>query len=223
MVHRIIRAMGVLKLRLPKSLVDGHFRFRRNVHAADRGRYIQLAELGQTPTAMVIACCDARVDVSAIFDAEPGSIFIMRNVANLVPPYEPEGKYHGTSAAVEYAVTALKVPHLIVLGHSHCGGVATYRRGVRDNVPEHGFIGRWLTLLDNLPLVDSDIFAYGDETAFEFAAVRSSIANLGTFPFIQKRMSEGLLTLHGLHFDIASGELVSLEEKTGRFEPVSET
>ena len=222
MVRRLIRAIGVLKLRLPKSLVDGHFRFRRNIHAADRGRYIQLAELGQTPTAMVIACCDARVDVSAIFDAEPGSLFIMRNVANLVPPCEPEGKYHGTSAAVEYAVTALKVPHLIVLGHSHCGGVATYRRGVRDNVPEHGFIGRWLTLLDNLPLVDSDIFAYGDETAFEFAAVRSSIANLGTFPFIQKRVSEGLLTLHGLHFDIASGELVSLEDKTGRFEPVSE-
>jgi carbonic anhydrase len=222
MVRRLIRAIGVLKLRLPKSLVDGHFRFRRNIHAADRGRYIQLAELGQTPTAMVIACCDARVDVSAIFDAEPGSLFIMRNVANLVPPYEPVGKYHGTSAAVEYAVTALKVPHLIVLGHSHCGGVATYRRGVRDNVPEHGFIGRWLTLLDNLPLVDSDIFAYGDETAFEFAAVRSSIANLGTFPFIQKRVSEGLLTLHGLHFDIASGELVSLEDKTGRFEPVSE-
>ena len=148
------------------------------MHAKDRGRYRQLAELGQAPTAMVIACCDARVDVSAIFDAEPGALFIMRNVANLVPPYEPEGKYHGTSAAVEYAVTALKVPHLIVLGHSHCGGVDTYRRGVRDKVPEHGFIGRWLTLLDNLKLVESDIFAYGDEMAFEFAAVRSSIANL---------------------------------------------
>ena len=106
----------------------------------------------------------------------------MRNVANLVPPYEPEGKYHGTSAAVEYAVTALKVPHVIVLGHSHCGGVDTYRRGVRDKVPEHGFIGRWLTLLDDLKLVETDIFAYGDEMAFEFAAVRSSIANLNTFP-----------------------------------------
>jgi carbonic anhydrase len=146
----------------------------------------------------------------------------MRNVANLVPPYEPEGKYHGTSAAVEYAVTALKVPHLIVLGHSHCGGVATYRRGVRDNVPEHGFIGRWLTLLDNLKLVESDIFAYGDETAFEFAAVRSSIANLGTFPFIKKRVKEGLLVLHGLHFDLASGQLLSLEEETGRFAALTE-
>ena len=133
-----------------KRLVEGHFRFRRDEHAKNRGRYLQLAELGQAPTAMVIACCDARVDVSAIFDAEPGSLFIMRNVANLVPPYEPEGKYHGTSAAVEYAATALKVPHIIVLGHSHCGGVDTYRRGVRDKVPEHGFIGRWLTLLDGL-------------------------------------------------------------------------
>src|SRR5262249_61964629 len=95
---------GILKLRLPKSLVDGHWRFRRDVHAKDRGRYRQLAELGQTPAAMVIACCDARVYVSAIFDAEPGSLFIMRNVANLVPPYEPEGKYHGTSSAAHYAV-----------------------------------------------------------------------------------------------------------------------
>ena len=210
-------------MQLPKSLVDGHWRFRRDVHAKDRGRYLQLAELGQTPTAMVIACCDARVDVSAIFDAEPGSLFIMRNVANLVPPYEPEGKYHGTSAAVEYAVTALKVPHLIVLGHSHCGGVDTYRRNVRDNVPEHGFIGRWLTLLDDLPLFESDIFAYGDETAFEFAAVRASIANLGTFPFVQERMSKGLLALHGLHFDLGSGELMLLEEATGRFTALGES
>ncbi len=172
---------------------------------------------------MVIACCDARVDVSAIFDSEPGALFIMRNVANLVPPYEPEGKYHGTSAAVEYAVTALKVPHLIVLGHSHCGGVDTYRRGVREKIPEQGFIGRWLTLLDNLSVVDTDIFAYGDEMAFEFAAVRSSIANLGTFPFIQKRIGSGLLTLHGLHFDLASGELLTLEEETGRFSALSES
>lgn len=209
-------------MQLPKSLIDGHFRFRRSVHAKDRGRYLQLAELGQAPTAMVIACCDARVDVSAIFDAEPGSLFIMRNVANLVPPYEPEGKYHGTSAAIEYAVTTLKVPHLIVLGHSHCGGVGAYRRGVRDNVAEGGFIGRWLTLLDGLKPLEGDVFTYGDEMAFEFAAIRSSIANLATFPFVKARMAEGLLALHGLHFDIASGELVLLEEKSGRFEALAE-
>ncbi len=212
---------GIL-LRLPKSLTDGHLRFRRSVHAKDRGRYLQLAELGQTPTAMVIACCDARLDVSAIFDAEPGALFIMRNIANLVPPYEPEGKYHGTSAAIEYAVTTLKVPHLIVLGHSHCGGVGAYRRGVRGSVSEQGFIGRWLTLLDGLKLVDSDIFTYGDEMAFEFAAIRSSIANLATFPFVKERMAEGLLALHGLHFDIASGELALLDEESGRFETLPE-
>jgi carbonic anhydrase len=209
-------------LSLPKTLADGHFRFRRDVHAKNRGRYEQLAELGQTPTAMVIGCCDARVDVSTIFDAEPGALFILRNVANLVPPYEPEGKYHGTSAAVEFAVGALKVPNLIVLGHSHCGGVAAYRHKVRDKVAEHGFIGRWLTLLDNLELVDSDIFAHGDEAAFEFAAIRSSLANLRSFPFIRKREEAGLLALHGLHFDLGSGELLNLDHKTGRFELLEE-
>src|SRR5919106_5586494 len=105
---------------------------------------------------MVIACCDARVDVSTIFDAEPGALFIVRNVANLVPPYEPEGKYHGTSAAIEFAVLGLKVPNLIVLGHSRCGGVAAYREKVRDKVAREGFIGRWLTLLDDLKLADAD-------------------------------------------------------------------
>jgi carbonic anhydrase len=210
-------------LHLPKTLIEGHFRFRRDVHARDRGRYLQLAELGQAPTAMVIACCDARVDVSTIFDAESGALFILRNVANLVPPYEPGGKYHGTSAAIEFAVLALKVPHIIVLGHSHCGGVDAYRRGVRDKVPEQGFIGRWLTLLDDLKVVESDIFAYGDEVAFEFAAIRSSLANLRTFPFIRKREESGLLALHGLYIDLASGELLSLERDTGRFETLGES
>lgn len=203
---------------LPKTLVDGYLRYRRDRHPLDRGRYEQLADLGQAPTAMVIACCDARVDVSAIFDAEPGDLFILRNVANLVPPYEPEGVYHGTSAAVEFAALVLKVPHIIVLGHSHCGGVNAYRQSVRDKVPEHGFIGRWLTLLDNLKVVDTDIFASGDEIAFEFAAIRSSLANLRTFPFIQKREKDGLLALNGLHFDIGSGALLALDQNTGRFE-----
>ena len=207
---------------LPKSLTEGHFRFRRDVHAKNRGRYLQLAELGQTPTAMVIACCDARVDVSMVFDAEPGALFIVRNVANLVPPYEPAGKYHGTSAAIEFAVQGLKVPNLIVLGHSHCGGVDAYRQKVRDNVTRQGFIGAWLTLLDNLEPVESDIFAHGDETAFELAAIRSSLVNLRTFPFIRKREEDGLLALHGLHFDIGTGELLSLDQATGRFEPLAE-
>ena len=204
-------------MQLPRTLVEGHFRFRRDEHTRNRGRYLQLAELGQTPTAMVIACCNARVDFSAIFDAEPGALFIMRNVANLVPPYEPEGKYHGTSAAVEYAAMALKVPHIIVLGHSHCGGVNAYRRGVRENVRGQGFIGSWLTLLDNLKLVESDVFTYGDAMAFELAAIRSSLANLGSFPFVKKRVEDGLLALHGLHFDIGSGQLLALAPEKERF------
>ncbi|MBM3543677.1 MAG: carbonic anhydrase [Alphaproteobacteria bacterium] len=207
---------------LPKSLIDGHWRFRREIHAADRRRYQQLAELGQTPSAMVIACCDARVDVSAIFDAKPGDLFILRNVANLVPPFEPSGKYHGTSAAIEFAVLGLKVPNLIVLGHSHCGGVAAYRQKVRDNVAKAGFIGRWLTLLDDLKPEEADIFAHGDETAFELAAIRSSIANLRSFPFVVECERDGLLALHGLHFDIGSGELLGLHPATRRFEPLAE-
>jgi carbonic anhydrase len=207
--------------KLPKSLVEGHRRFLRDRHAPERARYRQLAELGQAPTAMVIACCDARVDVSAIFDAEPGSLFIMRNVANLVPPYEPEGKYHGTSAAVEYAVTALRVPHLIVLGHSRCGGVATYRQTVREKiVPEQGFIGRWLELLNHVKVSEPEV-AFGEELAFELAAIRSSLANLRTFPFIREREEEGLLRLHGLHFDLASGQLVILDETSERFEALN--
>jgi len=209
-------------LPLPRTLVEGHFHFRHEGYAKNRGRYLQLAELGQSPTAMVIACCDSRVDVSAIFDAEPGALFIMRNVANLVPPYEPEGEYHGTSAAVEYAATALKVPHIIVLGHSNCGGVNAHRRGVREQVPKHGFIGRWLTLLDGLKPVDNDILAYGDEMAFELATVRVSMANLHTFPFIKERMQQGLLTLHGLHFDLRTGGLLSLDRETGQFAPLEE-
>src|SRR6476620_6564098 len=198
-------------MKLPRSLIEGHRRFLRDKHAPERGRYAQLAELGQAPMAMAIACCDARVDISAIFDTEPGELFILRNVANLVPPYEPEGKYHGTSAAIEFAVLSLKVPHLIVLGHSHCGGVASYRHTVRGKVvPEQGFIGRWLTLLNNVKVSEPEV-AFGEELAFELAAIRSSLANLRTFPFIREREEEGLLRLNGLHFDLASGQLVVLD------------
>jgi carbonic anhydrase len=209
-------------LRLPKSLADGYWRFRRDRHGPEKGRYRQLAELGQSPTAMVIACCDARVDVSAIFDAEPGALFIMRNVANLVPPYEPEGRYHGTSAAVEYASLVLKVPSIIVLGHSHCGGVAAYRERLKGNAGETSFIGRWLTLLDGLQVKESDVAAFDRETAFELAGIRQSLANLRSFPALKEREAEGLLTLHGLHFDIASGAVFELDEGADSFAPLVE-
>ena len=209
-------------MRLPKSLIDGYWRFRRERHAPEKGRYRQLAELGQSPSAMVIACCDARVDVSAIFDAEPGALFIVRNVANLVPPYEPEGRYHGTSAAVEYAALVLKVPSIIVLGHSHCGGVAAYRERLKGIADETSFIGRWLTLLDGLEVTPCDVGAFGQETAFELAGIRQSLANLRTFPALQEREAEGLLSLHGLHFAIGSGAILELDESTDSFAVLSE-
>ncbi len=202
---------------LPKALIDGYWRFRRELHEPDKGRYRQLAALGQAPTAMIIACCDSRVDVSAIFDAGPGDLFIMRNVANLVPPFEPEGKFHGTSAAVEYAALVLNVPNIIVLGHSHCGGVAAYRESLAGKPDETAFIGRWLTLLEGLGVSDEDMKAYGPETAFELAGIRQSLENLRTFEVLKEREAAGLLAIHGLHFDIGSGTVLALDQKTGRF------
>lgn len=207
---------------LPRVLKEGYRRFLRDRHAPERGRYIQLAELGQSPTAMVVGCCDARIDIAAIFDAEPGELFIVRNVANLVPPYEPQGKFHGTSAALEFAVQELKVPNVIVLGHSHCGGIDAYREKPRPKSFDYSFVGNWLTLLDGLRLVESDRFTYGEETAFELAGVRSSLAQLRTFPFVERRVDQGLLHLHGLHFDLASGSLLGLDEADGKFVNLNE-
>jgi carbonic anhydrase len=202
---------------LPRVLKEGYRRFLRDRHAPERGRYIQLAELGQSPAATVIGCCDARIDIAAIFDAEPGELFIVRNVANLVPPYEPQGKFHGTSAALEFAVQELRVPNVIVLGHSHCGGIDAYRTKPRPKSFNYSFVGNWLTLLDDLKLVESDRFTYGEETAFELAGVRSSLAKLRTFPFIERPLADGLLQLHGLHFDLGSGMLLMLDDETGKF------
>lgn len=207
---------------LPKSLIDGYWRFRRDRHGPEKGRYRQLAALGQSPTGMVIACCDSRVDVSAIFDAGPGELFIMRNVANLVPPFESGGRFHGTSAAVEYAATVLNVPNIIVLGHSHCGGVAAYREKLKGKADETSFIGRWLTLLDGLDVKKADMDAYGQEVAFELAGIRQSLTNLRTFDALKKREAEGLLALHGLHFDIGSGTVLALDEETDTFAPLPE-
>ena len=147
---------------------------------------------------------------------------MLHNMANHVPTQEPGAKYHDTSTAIEFAVLGMNVHNLIVLSHSSCGGVAAYRQKVRENVTKEGFIGQWLTLLDNLKLEEADISARGDETAFELAAIRSSLKNLRTFPFVRKAMEDGRLALHGLHFDIGAGELLQLDQASGRFEPLVE-
>ena len=174
---------------------------------------------------MVISCCDSRVHVTQIFGAEQGEFFIHRNIANLVPPYEPDGDHHGTSAAVEYAVTVLNVTHLIVMGHSECGGVKGCLDMCKGHAPEleekTSFVGRWMDILKPKYAMVADI---ADEAAqvreLERLAVQTSIENLFTFPFVEERFENGKLSLHGLWLDIGAGKLEFYQPATGDFQPV---
>lgn len=202
---------------LPKSLLDGYRRYRDGM-ADDRGRLEQLAALGQAPAALVIACSDARLLPQEILDAGPGDLFIVRNVANLVPPYEVKGGFHGTSAAIEYAVLHLKVPHVVVMGHSRCGGIEAYRTGQRLAEAEGDHVSRWMSMLGTAATAAGD--SDDPQQALEHAAIRTSLANLRSFPALAKREKEGLLALHGVHMDIATGQMSVLDEATGVFEAV---
>jgi len=171
---------------------------------------------------MVIACSDSRVDPSQIFDASPGEMFVVRNVANLVPPFELGGGRHGVSAALEFAVTQLEVPEIVVLGHGQCGGVAASlsRRFEGARPGEGGFIAHWVDLLDEAR--DRIVAEHGADAhlLMEFEAVRVSLANLRTFSCVREREQAGKLRLHGAHFAIADGILRVLDEATGAFQPV---
>jgi carbonic anhydrase len=182
--------------------------------------YRNLAENGQHPRAMVISCCDSRVHVTSIFGADQGEFFIHRNIANLVPPYSPDGTYHGTSAAVEYAVTGLKVAHLIVLGHSSCGGVQGCYDMCSGNAPEleekSSFIGRWMDILRPGYERITEIPDEADRIrALEKEAVLTSLENLMTFPFVRNAVAEDRLSLHGLWTDIGEGGLETYNAATG--------
>ena len=196
---------------LPDYLVRRYLGWKATTYAENRSWYRRLAEGGQHPRAMVISCCDSRVHVTSIFGADQGEFFIHRNIANLVPPYNPDGEYHGTSAAVEYAVTTLKVAHLIVLGHSGCGGVQGCYDMCSGHAPEleasTSFVGRWMEILR--PGFNALADGGKDDRirALEKAAVVVSLQNLLTFPFIKTAIDEEMLTLHGLWNDIAAGGL----------------
>ncbi|MHA1517219.1 MAG: carbonic anhydrase [Alphaproteobacteria bacterium] len=207
---------------ISKELVDGYWRFRKGGHAADKERYEQLVSEGQSPGALVVSCCDSRVDVSAIFGGGPGDLFVVRNVANLVPPFDPEGKFQSTSAAVEYAVAVLKVPSIIVMGHSQCGGIAAYRGKLKGDPDNTDFVGLWLSQLEGLELNEGDVSAFGEERAFELAGVRRSLSNLRRYSLVRDNEAKSSLTLHGLHFDIASGLVLALDEETDAFLPLPE-
>jgi carbonic anhydrase len=206
------------------ELVDGYRRFLAGRYEQESALYSELAEQGQAPKVMVIACCDSRADPAAIFDARPGQLFVVRNVANLVPPFEPHGDYHGTSAALEFAVTGLDVETILVMGHGRCGGVRAYLDGLYQAETPRGFIRRWMSLLKTART--EALRAAGDQPievqakALEFASVRHSIDNLETFPFIKERLADGRLRLRGGYFDIADGKLLALDPQSGTFEAV---
>lgn len=200
-----------------ERFLEGFRRFRHGIFAEQRDEYEKLFRDGQKPQALIISCCDSRVDPQLILGAGPGDIFTVRNVANLVPPYEPTGVYHGTSAAIEYGVCQLEIPHLIIMGHSRCGGI----RALLTSNPGQGgdFIGAWMAIAQSardtvLATVGSDEDQAG---ALEQEAIRTSLANLMTFPWLRARVEAGSVKLHGLHFDLERGELRQLDAVSNRF------
>jgi carbonic anhydrase len=186
----------------------------------EQSRYRDLAEQGQAPETMVVGCCDSRVAPEVIFDAGPGELFVVRNVANLVPPYSPDSNYHGVSAAVEYAVKVLRVRNIVVLGHGRCGGIKAFA----DNAAPGDFIGRWISMVAPAASeIKSKAEAPGSYlTRLEQASLVKSIENLMTFPYVRSACERGQIALHGAYFDVATGELQVLDRATGRFTPVAD-
>ena len=203
---------------LPQYLVGRFHGWRATSYSENSAWYRRLATDGQRPRAMVISCCDSRVHVTSIFGADSGEFFIHRNIANLVPPYAPDGLQHGTSAAVEYAVQALKVAHLIVLGHSQCGGVAGCHAMCAGHAPEldeaTSFVGRWMDILRPAYAKVLDVPEAERVPALEKLAVLTGIDNLLSFPFVTAAVEEGRLSLHGVWNDIGEGGLESYDSTT---------
>lgn len=198
------------------KLIDGYHRFRSSDWTRQRARWAELADQ-QSPKVMVVACSDSRVDPATIFDTSPGEMFVVRNVANLVPPFEADGGRHGVSAALEFAVTQLEVPEIVVLGHGGCGGIAAAlsRRFVGAAPGEGGFIAGWINLLDEAR--DRVAACGGDNAMLEHEGIKVSLTNLRTFPCVRAREREGRLKLHGAFFAIEDGVLHILDEASGTF------
>jgi carbonic anhydrase len=207
-----------------KQLIEGYRRFREKSWGRERERWAELAE-GQSPQVMILACADSRSDPAQIFDARPGEMFVVRNIAALAPPYETSPGFHGVSSALEFAVTQLNVGEILVMGHGMCGGCAAALTGQFDDVPpgEGHFIGDWVRMLASARDEVRARHEQLDRPAFldmEHEAVKVSLSNLRTFPWIAEREKDGRLKLHGGHFSIAEGRLYILDEAEGTFSPV---
>lgn len=209
----------------PQRLIDGYSSFLHHRHQQERARYHELAEEGQHPEIMVIGCGDSRVAPETIFDMGPGEIFVIRNIAAVVPPCESntEESFHGTSAAIEFGVNALEVKHIVVLGHASCGGVAAFANQSKP-LTQRDFIGKWMSQI--APVLDRVGPQTGDRAEWirqmEWGVVDYSLNNLMTFPAVSERVHAGTLTLHGAYFGVATGLLFMRNAQTGRFEPYQE-
>lgn len=201
----------------PEALTAGYRSFLSDRFPQESRRFKQLAT-SQAPEVLVISCCDSRVAPEAIFDAGPGELFVVRNVANIVPPHETGGQYHGTSAAIEFAIQALEVKHIVVLGHATCGGIKAFANKAEPLSPGN-FIGKWVSLVAPAEAKAGDSSAPDYLTRLEHAMVSQSLENLLTFPFIKERVDAGKLQLHGAHFGVASGQLLVRNPETGDFAP----
>jgi carbonic anhydrase len=205
----------------PDHLADRFRRFKYRHFAPNQDHYEKLAAEGQNPDVMIVSCSDSRVDPEMLFSAMPGELFVVRNVANLVPPFETQGKYHGVSAALEFAALNIRVKHIVVLGHSGCGGVRACLDHNAARQTQAEFIVNWMSMLDGAR--DKVIAAHEGAPeaelrgALEREGIKTSLANLRTFPCIQILEGRGSIALHGAYFDIASGMLEVLDRETGEF------
>lgn len=208
----------------PAHLLEGYRTFTTQRLPTEQSRYRELSERGQSPEVMVIGCCDSRVSPEVIFDAGPGELFVVRNVANLVPVYELDSSTHGVSAALEFAVVVLKVKHIVVLGHAQCGGIRAFVDQAAPLSPGD-FIGRWMSLFIK---PDEHVEQREHESRQDFvlriekAAVYRSLENLMTFPFVQKAVESGAMTLHGAYFGVKEGSLAVLDRDAKEFRRVSD-
>jgi carbonic anhydrase len=203
----------------PQRLLEGYRAFATQRLPTEQSRYQELSERGQSPEVMVIGCCDSRVSPEVIFDVGPGELFVLRNIANLVPIYQPDANAHGVSAALEYAVTVLRVKHIVILGHAQCGGIRAFVDKIEPLSPGD-FIGRWMSMF----IKPGEVVEQREHetmqdfvTRIEKAAVFRSIENLMTFPFVRKRVESGELQLHGAYFGVAEGSLFVLDRETKEF------
>ena len=207
----------------PNQLIERYKKFKNTVFESESNYYSDLAKNGQNPEIMIISCCDSRVDPESIFSARPGELFVVRNVANLVPPYETQGSYHGVSAAIEFAVLNLQIKHLIILGHTFCGGISVALDSDTAIQTDANFISKWMSILDEPKTrIAANSPHDHDHQCHELGleGIKHSLKNLRTFPFVRILEKKGSLQLHGARFDIENGELFVLNEETGDFSAI---